>query len=133
MKEEIEAQRILQTEFSEDQAEIGCLLLTIGKILLDLETKLSRLELANEKVTEAFEKNNDLKGGEHFQLTPDEESEFINSVIDKLSQLKVLKAKLERRRQEDERRPTESLETRITEMQEQVRHIHTQQSTGTSS
>ena len=53
-------------------------------------------------------------------------------MIDKLSQLKVLKTELERRRREGERRPNENLETRVAEMQEQVRQIHTQQTTGTS-
>ena len=73
-----------------------------------------------------------MEGAEQFQLTLDEESEVIDGVIDKLSQLKVLKTELECRRQEGESRPNESLETRIAEMQEQVRQIHTQQTTGTS-
>ena len=104
LKEEIEAQRILQTELGEHPTEIGRHLLTIGKILLNLETKLSRLEAANEKLIEAFEQNNDVDGAEQFQLTLDEESEVIDGMIDKLSQLKVLKAELERRRREGERR-----------------------------
>ena len=132
LKEEIEAQRILQTELGEHPTEIGHHLLTIGKILLNLETKLSRLEAANEKLIEAFEQNNDVEGAEQFQQTLDEESEVIDGVIDKLSQLKVLKAELERRRREGERRSSESIETRVTEMQEQVRQIHTQQTTSTS-
>ena len=132
LKEEIEAQWILQTEWGEHPTEIGHYLLTIGKILLNLETKLSRLEAANEKLIEAFEQNNDVEGAEQFQLTLDEESEVIDGVINKLSQLKVLKAELERRRREGERRPSESIETRVTEMQEQVRLIHTQQTTGMS-
>ena len=107
-------------------------MLTIGKILLNLETKLSRLEAANEKLIEAFEQNNDVEGAEQFQLTLDEESEVIDGVINRLSQLKVLKAELECRRWEGERRPNESIETRVTEMQEQMRLIHTQQTTGMS-
>ena len=67
---------------------------------------------------------------EQFQLTLDEESEVIDGMIDKLSQLKVLKAKLERRHRESERRPNESSETRFTEMQQHVGQIHTQQTTG---
>ena len=59
-----EAQRILQTEFGKNQKEIRRRLLTIGKILLKLETKLSRLELANEKLIEVFEQNNDVEGVE---------------------------------------------------------------------
>ena len=132
LKEEIEGQRILQTEFGKNQTEIGWHLLTIGKILLNLETKLSRLELANEILIEVFKQNNDVEGAEQFQLTLDDESEVINGVIDKLFQLKVLKAELEHRHWKSERRPNESSETRFTEMQQHVGQIHTQQTTGMS-
>ena len=54
-------------------------------------------------------------------------------MIDKLSQLKVLKTELERRRWESERRPNESSQTKLAEMQEHVRQIHKQQTTGMSS
>jgi len=54
LKEETEAERILQTDFSGDVTEIGLHLLTIGKVLLNLETKLARLKSANDKLTEAY-------------------------------------------------------------------------------
>ena len=64
--------------------------------------KLSRLELANEKLSEAYEQANDTEGAEQFQLTLDEESEVIDGVIDKVSQLKILKEELEQRRHKGE-------------------------------
>ena len=97
LKEETEAQRILQTDFNDDRTEIRSHLLSIGKVLLNLEMKLSRLELANEKLSEAYEQANDTEGAEQFQLTLDEESEVIDGVIDKVSQLKILKEELEQR------------------------------------
>ena len=56
-------------------------------ILLNLETKLARLEIANDKLAEAYEQNNDNEGAKQFQTILDEESEMING-IDKVSQLK---------------------------------------------
>ena len=63
-----------------------------------------------------------MEGAEQFQFTLDKESEVIKGMIDKLSQLKVLKAELECRCWKGEQRPSESIETRVTEMQEQVMH-----------
>ena len=102
LKKEAEAQRVLQTNVNDDQTEIRSHLLNIGKVLLNLEMKLSRLELANEKLSEAYEQANDTEGAEQFQLTLDEESEIIDGVIDKVSQLKILKEELEQRRRETE-------------------------------
>ena len=102
LKEEAEAQRVLQTNVNDDRTKIRCHLLNIGKVLLNLEMKLSRLELANEKLGEAYEQANDTEGAEQFQLTLDEESEIIDGVIDKVSQLKILKEELEQRRCETE-------------------------------
>ena len=102
LKEEAEAQRVLQTNVNDDRTEIRHHLLNIGKVLLNLEMKLSRLELANEKLSEAYEQANDTEGAEQFQLTLDEESEIIDGVIDKVSQLKILKEELEQRRRETE-------------------------------
>ena len=112
---EAEAQKILQIDFDNDRTEIGRHLLTIGKVLINLKTKLSRLELANEKLNEAYENNHDEEGAGQFQLTLDEEGEFIDEVIDKMSQLKVLKEELERRRQASERTPSENVEARTSD------------------
>ena len=112
LKEEAEAQKILQKDFATaDRTEIVHHLLAIGKVLLNLETKLSRLELANEKLNEAYEQNSDLEGAEQFQLILDEESEVIDGVIDKVSQLKVLKEELEQRRRGSEVRQVQTQPT----------------------
>ena len=106
LKEESETQKILRTEFTGDSTEIGRHLLVIGKVLLNLETKLSRLEIANDKLIEAYEQNNDNEGAEQFQSVLDEESEIIDGIIDKVSKLKVLRGELEQRRRESDRRHT---------------------------
>ena len=75
-------------------------------MLLNLKTKLSRLESANDKLIEVYEQNNDNEGAEQFQSVLDEESEITVGIIDKVSQLKVLRGKLEQRRHESDRRHT---------------------------
>jgi len=104
LKEETEAEKILQTEFAGDVSEIGRHLLVIGKMLLNLETKLARLENANDKLAEAYEQNNGNEGAEQFQTVLDEESEMIGGIIDKVSQLEVLQIELEWRRRESAER-----------------------------
>ena len=55
--------------------------LLLGKVLLNIETKLVRLETANDKLAEAYEQAEDKKAAEQFQITLDEESELINNTI----------------------------------------------------
>lgn len=71
VKEETEAQRLLQSELSDDPQEIGWSLLLIGKVLLNLETKLGRLEAINEKLVDAYDQGNDPEAAEQFQAVLD--------------------------------------------------------------
>ena len=66
-KKEIKAEKILRTSFTSDMMEIMHHLLVIRKVLLGLETKLARLENANDNLIEAFEQNNHNEGAEQFQ------------------------------------------------------------------
>jgi len=54
------------------------------------------LETENDKLIEALEYSEDSKVTEQFQNTLDEESEMIDDVISKISQLKVMKEETER-------------------------------------
>lgn len=119
MKEETEAEKILLTEFTSDVTEIGRHLLVIGKVLLNLETKLVRPESANDKLAEAYEQNNDNEGAE---TVLDEEGEMIGGIIDKVPQLKVLQGELERRRRESDGRHTVKLE-RATDQVRQTQQV----------
>ena len=98
-KEEAEANTLLQRELTElnEDREIDHYLLSIGKVILNLETKLARLETANEKLIDVLEQNEDTTSTEEFQYTLDEDAELTDGVIDKLSQLKLLKEEVERR------------------------------------
>ena len=100
LKEETEAQKLLQERYHNNLEEVSRLHMAVGKVLLNLEVKLPRLELANEKLTDAFEQNKDSEGAEQFQQVLDEDAELIDSVLTKTSELKVLKAELERIRKE---------------------------------
>jgi len=57
--------------------------LSIGKVLLNLQTKLTRLETANDKLVEALEESEDTEAIEQFQGTLDKESEMIDDIIGK--------------------------------------------------
>ena len=74
--------------------------MAVGKVLLNLEVKLSRLEVANDKLIDAYEQNNDTEGAEQFQQLLDEDAELIDNILTKTSDLKVLKIELERTRKE---------------------------------
>ena len=56
-KEEAEANTLLQRELTElnEHREIDRYLLSISKVILNLETKLACLETANEKLIDALE------------------------------------------------------------------------------
>ena len=71
------------------------LTLSIGKVLLNLETKFTRLETANDKLAEAYKQAGETEVAEQFQTTLDEESELIDDTITKISRLKLLKEELE--------------------------------------
>ena len=134
MKEETEAQMALQSPCPSDPMEIEQQLMSIGKIILNLEKKLSRLEIANERLAEAYEQNEDTAGAEQFQATLDKDSELVDGIIDKMSQLKILKEELEWKHKESEGRTDRNLERRLDRMQEQVSLIQsTHRSTDMSS
>lgn len=121
LKEEVEAERILQIEDTSNLTEVRRHLLVIEKVLLNLEMKLSRLESTNDKLIEAYEQNNDSKGTQQFQSILDKENEVIDGILDKVSQLKVLKRELEQRQRESDVRHIESTEASAAA---QVRQTH---------
>ena len=96
IKEEAEAQKLLQEKHTNNLEDVIHLHLATGKILLNLEAKFSRVELANEKVIEACESNNDTANAEQFQKELDEDAELMDSVLSRTSELKVMKEELER-------------------------------------
>lgn len=100
IKEEFETQKLLQEKLPNKLENISHLHITAGKVLLNLEVKFSRLESANDKVIKAFEQSNDSENAEQFQIVLDEEAELMDSVLTKISKLKVLKEKLERIRKD---------------------------------
>jgi len=82
-----------------------------------LETRLARMESANDNliVNEVYEQSNDNEGAEQFQRVLDEECDLLGGIIDKISQLKVLKEELEQRRRESDGRNRWSEETRVSD------------------
>ena len=96
IKEEAEAQKLLQEHHSNNLEDVIRLHLATGKILLNLETKLSRVESANEKIIEACDSNNDTTSAEQFQKELDEDAELMDAVLSRTSELKVMKEELER-------------------------------------
>ena len=125
MREQDEADELLQTDLSDNLPENLKLSLSIGKVLLNLETKLKRLETANDKLAEAFGQGEDTEAAEQFQTTLDEESELIDNTITKISRLKLMKEELERRRRdrESESSSTRGLEQRVVQVQEQINRL----------
>jgi len=120
LKEESEAQELLQRELNDDTREIGQFLLLVGKVLLNLETKLARLEATNEKLVEAYDQSSDTKAAEQFQKVLDEDLDFTEGIIDKISELKVLKEEAEKKWKEIEAHNNLSLEAQV---QEKVKHL----------
>ena len=67
---------------------------------MNLEVKLGRLKAANKKLNNAFEQSKDTESANSFQVVLDEEAEFINGVLTKISELKVIKVEVEQKRNE---------------------------------
>ena len=84
-RETVEADELIQIELSDNPRDVLKLTLSIGKALLNLETKLTRLETANDKLAEAYEQAGETEAAEQFQTTLDEESELIDDTITKIS------------------------------------------------
>ena len=83
-----------------------------------METKLTRLETANDKLADAYKAGGENKSARQFHATLDEDSEFTDNVIGKISQLRLLKEELERKRRELESSHTQGLEWRLAQIQE---------------
>ena len=121
IRENSKADTLVQTDFSDDPQEMLKLSLSIGKVLLNLETKLVRLETTNDKLAEAYEQAEDTDAAEQFQTTLDKDSELVENTITNTSQLKLLKEESERKRRELENSPTTTgLVERVTQVQEQI-------------
>jgi len=74
-------------------------------------------------LVEALEESEDTEAIEQFQGTLDKESEMIDDIIGKISQLKVMKEETERKRKALESSHVPELEQRITQVQEQVERL----------
>ena len=62
-----------------------------------------------------------------FQSTLEQDSEFMDNVIDKVSQLKVLQVEVERRKRELDTNHTQNLEQHLTQVQEQMSLLQSSQ------
>lgn len=123
-KEEGEANTLLQRDLNlelSNEREVERYLLSISKVILNLETKLARLEAANEKLADAIEQSEDTSLTEEFQVTLDEDGEFTDGIIDKISQLRVLKEDVDRKRRSTQSRQSQKFEERLQQVQEQVK------------
>jgi len=106
IREGTEASVILQAEWN--LQELLKFSLSVGQVLLSLETKLARLEAANDKSVETLEQAEDNEAMQQFQTTLVEESKLIDDTITKMSQLKVMKEEVERKRKDLEIYRTET-------------------------
>jgi len=127
IRERTEASVLLQAEWTDNPQEMLKLHLSIGQALLSLETKLTRLEAANDKLVDALEQAEDDEVMQQFQTTLDEESELIDDTITKMSQLKVMKEEIEKKRKDLEGLQDRDLEHRVTRVQEQVDRLQSTQ------
>ena len=92
---------------------------------MNLETKLAWLEAANDKLVNAYEQSEEIDAAEQLQGILNEESKFTDGIIGKISQLKLLKETVKRKRREMEATQSQSLENRLSRMQEQVEQLQT--------
>ena len=96
-KEEADAQRLLQEQHGNILEDVIRIHLATEKMLLNLETKFSRLESANDKLADAYDHNNDADGAEQFQQTLNEDAELMDNIVSRISdlELKMMKEELE--------------------------------------
>ena len=98
-KEEAEANSLLQRDLElNEEREVDRYLLSISRVILNLKTKLARLEAANEKLADALKQSEDTLSAEEFQSTLDADGEFTDGIIDRISQLRILKEEVEKKR-----------------------------------
>ena len=113
-QEEVEADELLQQDWSNtEEHEIVRLSLLVGKVTLSLETKLTRMMAANDKLADAYEAGGENESARQFHATLDEDSGFIDNIIGNISQLRLLKQELERKQRELESSHTQGLERRL--------------------
>ena len=115
IKEENDTQKLLQAECGDILHSAVKHLISVEKVLMNLEVKLGQLESVNKKLIEAYEQSEDQEGAEQFQNILDEEAELIDSVLTRISKLKILKGKVEQQHSEIEmaqsRKPDSSSDT----------------------
>ena len=56
--------------------------------------------MANDKLADAYETGGDIESARQLEAMLDEDSEFIDNIIGKVSQLRSMKEELERKRRE---------------------------------
>ena len=101
VRQEAEANELLQRDTTDaDEHQINQLCLLVGKVTLNLETKLTRLEVANDKLADAYEAAGNTESARQFETVLEEDGEFIDNIIGRVSQLRTLKEELERKRRE---------------------------------
>ena len=76
---------------------------------------------------DAYEEESNPEASAEFQSTLEQDSEFMDNVIDKVSQLKVLKEEVEKKRRELDTNHTQNLEQRLTLVQEQISLLQSSQ------
>ena len=123
-KEETEANSLLQRDLElNEEREVDRYLLSISRVILNLETKLACLEAANEKLADALEQSEDTSSAEEFQSTLDADEEFTDGIIDRISRLRILKEEVERKSRSTQSKQSQKLEERLQQVQEQVRQL----------
>ena len=60
---------------------------------MNLESKLAQLEVANDKLANSYEQSEEVGTAEQFQTVLNEEGKFTYGILNKISQLKVLREK----------------------------------------
>ena len=86
VRQETEANELIQLDLGDnDEHQVVQLILSVGKTTLDLETKLKRLETANEKLADAYEAGGNTESAKQFESVLEEDGELINNIIGKVS------------------------------------------------
>jgi len=73
----------------------------------------------------AYEEESNPEASAEFQSTLEQDSEFMDNVIDKVSQLKVLKEEIEKKRRELDTNHTQNLKQRLTAVRPAQTYIPT--------
>ena len=124
VRQETEANELIQQDFGDiDEHRVVQLILSVGKTKLNLETKLKRLETANEKLGDAYEAGGNTESAKQFESVLEEDGELIDNIIGKVSQLKPLKEELKRQIRDLESSHVQGFVPRLTQIQEQVTSI----------